>query len=186
MLSLLPGRKIFLWALFRNPREDFYRYVTGGGGQTQYIFEKPKNILNLGHFRPQKIYSTQKHTEIRTFVDPKNILIASWYMKIESFKAFSATALKYIGEKLSLTLILSNFFISNPKNIPIMLQIAYPKVLDNVLQTQKMSDPPSLNNRESPPGSGMQNLVRKKCPVSTTMIDLHLSVSERAGAATSV
>ena len=30
----------------------FYRYVMRG--QTQYIFEKSKNILNLGHFRPQK------------------------------------------------------------------------------------------------------------------------------------
>ena len=49
-------------------------------------------------------------------------------MKIKGFIAFSATALRYFGEKLSLALTLSNFLISNPNNIPIMLQIAYPKV----------------------------------------------------------
>ena len=106
---------------------NFYWYVTGG--QTQYIFEKPKNILNLGNFRPQKYtHPKKKYTEIRTFVDPKNVLTASWYIKIKGFIAFSATALRYFGEKLSLALTFSNFLISNPKNIPIMLQIAYPKV----------------------------------------------------------
>ena len=49
-------------------------------------------------------------------------------MKIKGFIAFSATALQYFGEKLRLALTLSSFLISNPKNIPIMLQIAYPKV----------------------------------------------------------
>ena len=49
-------------------------------------------------------------------------------MKSNGFIAFSATALQYFGEKLSLALTLSNFLISNPKNIPIMLQISYPKV----------------------------------------------------------
>ena len=40
---------------------NFYWFVTEGG-QTQSIFEKPKNILHLGNFRPQR------------YTKPKNIL----------------------------------------------------------------------------------------------------------------
>ena len=66
--------------------------VCDGGGQTQYIFEKPKNILNLRHF-----------------LGPKNILVASWYMKTKGFIAFLATALQHLGEKLSLAFNFVNF-----------------------------------------------------------------------------
>ena len=48
-----------------DPGGDFYWYVMGG--QALDIFEKPKNILDLGHLKPQ------------------NILIASQYMKTKGF-----------------------------------------------------------------------------------------------------
>ena len=92
------------------------------GGQTRYIFEKPTDIPNLGILDPRNILNP------RTFLGPNNILIATWHTKIKGLMAFSATVLQYFGEKLRLALTLSNFLISNPKNILIMHQIAYPKV----------------------------------------------------------
>ena len=56
-------------------------------GVRHYIFEKAKSILNLGHF-----------------LDPKNILIASWYIKTERLIAFSGITLQYFGEKFNLAL----------------------------------------------------------------------------------
>ena len=58
---------------------------------------------------------TQKYIKFRTVLDAKIILIASWYMKTNSFIEFSATAPQYFGEKLSLAPILSYFLIINPK-----------------------------------------------------------------------
>ena len=117
-----------------------------------------------GEVRHSKFLKTQKYTEIRAFVDPKNILIAPRYMKTKGFIAFSATSLRYFGEKLSLALTLSNFLISNPKNIPIMLQIAYPKVYwTTFYEPKKCLTPPSLTNSESPPGVNTNRSVKPGC-----------------------
>ena len=84
-------------------------------------------------------------------------------MKIKGFIAFSATALRYFGEKLSLALTFSNFLISNPKNIPIMLQIAYSKVYWTTFYKPKkcltprhllIGSPPPLGNEDRLPLDG--------------------------------
>ena len=57
-LHNLTGQKVLVQ--FLSQGGNFYWFVTGG--QTQSIFEKPKNILHLGNFRPQR------------YTKPKNIL----------------------------------------------------------------------------------------------------------------
>ena len=73
-------------------------------------------------------------------------------MKTKGFKAFLVVALRYCGEKLSLALTIKISHQRPQKNTDYAPNSAPKGILDNVLQTQKMSDHPSLTNRESPLG----------------------------------
>ena len=116
----------FARSSFRLPEELLL--VCNGGSHRAYFFEN------------------QKYTKFRKFLYPRSMLIASWNINTRGFIAVSATELQCFGKNFSLALVLSNFLISSPQFILIMYQIAYPEgILDNVLQTQKVSDPPIAN-----------------------------------------
>ena len=52
LIHLNSNKDVNILKVFSPGEEEIYWYVTGEGGQTQYIFEKPKN---------------KKYTKFRTF-----------------------------------------------------------------------------------------------------------------------
>ena len=90
-------------------------------------------------------------------------------MKTKGSVAFSATALQYFGEKLSLALTTLNFLISNPQKYTDHAPNSVPKsLLDSVLQTQKCLTLRSLTDRDSPPGMPTQLMALQTAPSASS------------------
>ena len=96
------------------------------GGQTQHTFEKPKRDAKFGKF-----------------LESKNILIASWYMRTRGL-AFTATALQCFDENSALHSPCQTFSLRPQKFTDIAPNSVPKSLLDNVSQNQEVSDPRHL------------------------------------------